>query len=271
MPEPSSPADTAPEQLPQDPLLADDTTGRDADAGPLLDPDAVFDDAAPVAGVTADAGAGGQRFDGDTSELGARACWALQELVGAPHVSEGSKHWPVVLQYEDALRSRLSELGLLLEIDHERRFAFTRQADDPSPRSRKLLRAKTLSLAASALALHLYQQYVISADDPIVETADMLEHMVAYKPQQDTDEAAFEKKVRTAIRSLEEASIIKRINDTERFVIHSVITSIITAEQLDTLQERYSAIAHGETPAESDNDTADDEADAAEHEETDEH
>ena len=48
------------------------------------------------------------RFDGDTSELPPEVCWALQELVAAPHVSSKSgKNWPVVLQYERELRSRL--------------------------------------------------------------------------------------------------------------------------------------------------------------------
>lgn len=249
-----------------EPLL--DTSSPTADGGnATLDPDAVFaDDAAPVAGSEVDSGARGQRFDGDTSALAAPVCWALQELVGAPHVSESSKHWPVVLQHEDTLRSRLSELGLLLEIDHERRFAFTKQADDPGPRSRKLLRARTLSLAASTLALHLYQQYLVSADDPIIETADMVDHMMAYKPHSDTDEAAFEKKVHTAIRSLEDAAIIRRVNGTERFLIHSVITSIITAEQLATLEQRYRAIARGEatTAPESDDEDSDNDEDETE-------
>ena len=69
------------------------------------------------------------------------------------------------------LRSRLSELGLALEVNREFGYAFTRQADDPSPRSRVILRTRTLSLAASALALYLYSQYVVSPDDPVVDTA----------------------------------------------------------------------------------------------------
>lgn len=248
MTDPSDMADSAGDALVQDELLADTAADDLAERTARLDPDEVFGDAGAVAaGSTVEPATREARFDGDTGELPAEACWALQELVGAPHVSAGSRHWPVVLQYEDLLHSRLSELGLLLEINHERRFAFTKQADDPSPRSRKLLRAKTLSLAASALALHLYQQYLVSASEPIVEKSDLLDHMLAYKPAGDTDEAGFEKKVHTAIRSLEDAAIIKRIDGTERYLIHSVITSIITAEQVTTLDQRYRAIARGET------------------------
>ena len=86
------------------------------------------------------------------------------------------------------LRSRLAELGLLLELNRDHRYAFTRQAEDPSPHSRVILRSKTLSLAASTLLLYLYTQYILSHDDPIVDRADMVEHMLAYKPANDTDE-----------------------------------------------------------------------------------
>ena len=187
------------------------------------------------------------RFDGDTSELPAEVCWALQELVAAPHVSSKSgKNWPVVLQYEHELRSRLSELGLVLEINRGHRYAFTRQADDPSPRSRVVLRTRTLTLAASALALYLYSQYVVSPDDPVVDSADMIDHMMAYKKADDTDEAGFQQKVQSAIKALDTAWIIKPVKGTSRYVIYGVITAILTAEQVTALEERYRAIAQGE-------------------------
>ena len=114
---------------------------------PPLSPAEVFDDGADEAvGAHVDSGERPARFDGDTSDLPAEACWALQELVASPHLSDRNKHhWPVVLQYEGLLRSRLSELGLILEINREYRYAFTRQAEDPSPRSRTILRSRTLS------------------------------------------------------------------------------------------------------------------------------
>ncbi|HEY0637400.1 MAG TPA: DUF4194 domain-containing protein [Pseudonocardiaceae bacterium] len=196
------------------------------------------------------------RFDGDTSELPPDVCWTLQELVAAPHVTDRSrKHWPVVVQYEEVLRSRLSELGLVLEINHEHRYAFTRQAGESSPHSRIILRARTLSLAASALALYLYQQYLVAPGDPVVETTDMVDHMMAYKREDDTDEAAFQKKIRTAVKSLDDASIIKQIKGTERYLVHGVITSILTAERVEALQQLYLAVARGEANQPEDDDT----------------
>jgi uncharacterized protein DUF4194 len=186
------------------------------------------------------------RFEGDTSELPPEACWALQELIAAPHVLEQPNgHWSALLKHEDRLRSRLSELGLLLEVNHERGYAFTRQASDPSPHGRTLLRARTLSLAASALALWLYNQYLIAPEDPVVEEPDMIDHLLGYKPPSDTDEAGFAKRSRTAIRSLEEAHLIRAIPGTSRYLIYPVITSVLSAERVAVLTARYRELAVG--------------------------
>jgi hypothetical protein len=219
-----------------------------AATGPTLDAAEVFADAADAAvGSHIDSGARRPRFDSDTSELSPEACWALQELVAAPHLSDKTKHhWPVVLQYEEVLRSRLSELGLTLEINREYRYAFTRQADDPSPHSRTILRSRTLTLMASALALYLYQQYIMSPGDPVVDTSDMVDHMLAYKRADDTDEVGFVKKVKAAINILDDAAIIKPIKGTSRYLIYGVITAILTADQVTALHERYAAITRGE-------------------------
>ncbi|WP_129664539.1 DUF4194 domain-containing protein [Phytoactinopolyspora endophytica] len=219
-----------------------------------LDPTDVFDESASddAAGTRVGSGDHEARFDGDTSELPPEVCWTLQELVAAPHVSGSSRHWAVLLQHEKKLRSRLSELGLLLEINHEHRYAFTRQAEDPSQHSRAILRTKTLSLAASTLALYLYQQYLASPENPVVETADMIDHMMAYKRADDTDEAAFHKKVVTAIKSLDDAAIIKPVKGTDRYLVYGVITSVLTAERVEVLTRRYQAIARGDVPADDD-------------------
>lgn len=228
----------------------DDAMREAVEPAVKLDPADVFDQAADdTVGTHVDPGGREPRFDGDTSELPPEVCWTLQELVAAPHISEKDrKYWPVLLQYEDVLRGRLSELGLLLEINHEYRYAFTRQAEDPSVHSRVILRAKKLSLAASALALFLYQQYLTTPDDPIVATGEMVDHMMAYKRPEDTDEKAFRDKITAAIVALEKSAIIKPIKGTDRYLIYGVITSILTADRVDALEQRYRVIARGDTP-----------------------
>lgn len=196
------------------------------------------------AGTHLDTGPPTPRFDGDTSELPAELCWTLQELVVAPHIGEGSRSWAILLQHEDVLRSRLSELGLVLEISLEHGYACTQQADDPSPRARVLLRARTLSLSASALALYLYNQYLLAPDEPI-ETGDMVDHMLGYKPANDSDEAGFVKKIHAAIRSLDDAHVIQQVPDTTRYLVYPVIMSLLTADRVEALTAAYQSIAVG--------------------------
>lgn len=196
------------------------------------------------AGVGGAEGARAPRFEGDTSELPAEACWALQELVAAPHVTDQArKHWPAVLRYEQQLRSRLSELGLILEINRERGYAFTRQAEDPSPHSRILLRARTLSLAASALALYLYNQFLLAPEDPVVEYSEILDHMAVYRRSADTDEVDYRKRTNAAIASLEEAAILRQLGTSGRYLIHPVIVSVLSADRVEALRERFEAIS----------------------------
>lgn len=186
------------------------------------------------------------RFDGDTGQLPAEACWAMQELIAAPYLGANSKkHWSAVMTYTEQIRSRLSELNLVLEINAEHGYAFTRQADDPNPQARAVLKPRTLSLAASTLALYLYNQYIIAPDDAVVEKTDMVDHLLHYKPANDTDELGFRRRTDAAIKSLEELSIIKAVkgSDNRRFVVHAVITSILSAERVEALTARYAVLA----------------------------
>jgi len=242
-----TPAERALDDLPPGTVLDKDVLPVGLALAEPLDPAALRRVGGRPVGAVSEPGSD-PRFDGDTSELPPEACWALQELIAAPHVLEQARgSWAALLKYEDQLRSRLSELGLLLELNLERGYAFTRQASDPSPSSRTLLRARTLSLAASALALWLYNQYLIAPDEPVVEEADMIDHLLGYKPPNDTDEARFIERARKAIESLADIHVIKPIPGTERYLIYGVITSLLSAERLAALDVRYRAIASGTT------------------------
>lgn len=73
----------------------------------------------------------------------------------------------------------------------------------------------------------------------------MIDHMLSYKPANDTDEARFTARIRRAIESLEEVRIIRPIPGTERFLVYGVITSLLSAERVAALDARYRAIASG--------------------------
>ncbi|MBT0567639.1 DUF4194 domain-containing protein [Williamsia sp. CHRR-6] len=180
------------------------------------------------------------RFAGDTSELPAPVCYALQELIAAAHVSSKSRNWRAIEANEAIIRSRLSELNLLLEINTEYRYAFTRQVTDTDPRQRNILRASTLTLAASVLALYLRQKFLTSIDESAtVERTEMIDHMLTYKPSRDTDEAGFVRRIEAAINVLENRKIIRAVAGTDRYLIHGVIVSLLTPEQVEAYTAAY--------------------------------
>ncbi|WP_019203036.1 DUF4194 domain-containing protein [Tsukamurella sp. 1534] len=205
------------------------------------------------------------RFDGDSSQLPNSVCYALQELIAAPHVSSRSKNWAVIEAEETLLRSRLSELNLLLEINRETKHAFTRQVGENDPRQRNLLRAQSLSLAASVLALFLRLKYLSSPDETaVVERQEMIDHLLSFRPARDTDEAGFVKKADAAINQLETRRLIRRVGTGERYAVHSVIASLLTPEQVDLYTAAYRDLANadhdlGEAAATVETDAADDE------------
>lgn len=184
------------------------------------------------------------RFDGDTSALPAPVCYALQELVAAAHVSVRSRNWKTIEVHEEIIRSRLSELNLQLEINREHKYAFTRQVSENDPRQRNILRAQTLTLAASVLALFLRQKYLTSADESVVaERGEIIDHMLTYKPVSDTDESGFVKRIDAAINQLESRKIIRALPGTDRYVVHGVIASLLGPEQVAAYTEAYRRLA----------------------------
>jgi hypothetical protein len=77
----------------------------------------------------------------------------------------------------------------------------------------------------------------------------MIEHMLGYKPAEDTDEAGFVRKIHAAIRALDEAHVIKPVPGTSRYLIYGVITSLLSADGVEALTARYTAIAAGKPAA----------------------
>ncbi len=202
------------------------------------------DDSVPFGTSAGRAADTAPRFDGDTSQLPTPVCYALQELIAAPHVSARSKNWAAIEAHEEILRSRLSELNLVLEINRDTRNAFTRQVSENDPRQRNLLRAQSLSLAASVLALFLRLKHLSSPDETcVVDRTEMIDHLVSFRPARDTDEAGFLRKADAAINQLETRRLIRQVGSSDRYAVAGVIASLLTPEQVDTYTAAYRDLA----------------------------
>ena len=171
-----------------------------ADAGtPLAEPaEAQATPTAPLAGVSprdtfVD---GAALFPGDTGVLPMKVRQALVKLLKGPYVDGGrdEKLWTTLLDNQLILRSRLSELFLTLQLDHERKIAVLRPVDPEaiggSTRSSILRQQRALSRVETIVLLRLrllLDRHVTAQTDPTITREEIAELVAHYQPagQQD--------------------------------------------------------------------------------------
>jgi len=184
-------------------------------------------------------------YPGDTGELPEVARRVLVQLLIGPSL-ERERHprlWPGLLQHEQAIRSRLSELFLELILDAERGIAFTRQADTGELDSPILLRRSPLTFIDSVLLLYLRAQ--LSAADArgeraVVSADDMLEQLRLYQHQLNTDRAGFDKRAKAAIEKAKKNSILSLIRGSEdRYLVSPSLKLMFGAEEVAALASLY--------------------------------
>ncbi|MFT4125262.1 MAG: DUF4194 domain-containing protein [Gordonia sp. (in: high G+C Gram-positive bacteria)] len=192
------------------------------------------------------------RFDGDTSALPDRACWALQNLLTRRYVS-GDRHpqlWSWVTEYADDLRGRLSELDLRLRVVDELEVAFVEQVGYDSRWGRKLLKRETINTYDAILALHLAKYVRTVGDERALITREEIHELFAGVSNTiDRDLALFDKRIDHAIDKLDEIEILcPHRDDPDTFTVSPVITAIMTASVITDLQRQFEQfIGAGET------------------------
>jgi hypothetical protein len=171
-----------------------------ADAGtPVAEPaEAQATPTAPLAGVSprdtfVDSAA---LFPGDTGVLPMKVRQALVKLLKGPYIDGGrdEKLWTTLLDNQLILRSRLSELFLALQLDHERKIAVLRPVDPEaiggSTRSSILRQQRALSRVETIVLLRLrllLDRHVTAQTDPTITREEIAELVAHYQPagQQD--------------------------------------------------------------------------------------
>ncbi|OBC07703.1 DUF4194 domain-containing protein [Gordonia sp. 852002-50395_SCH5434458] len=183
------------------------------------------------------------RFDGDVSAMPDRACWALQNLLTRRHVSgdRNPQLWAWVTEYQDVLRSRLSELDLRLRLVDELQVAFVEQAGYESRWGRKILKRETIQTYDAILALHLAKFLRSSREETAIITREEIHEMFAGVTNTiDRDLALFDKRIERAIDKLEELDFLRRHrDDPDTFTVSPVITAVMTASVITDLQHQF--------------------------------
>ncbi|WP_457973281.1 DUF4194 domain-containing protein [Arthrobacter sp. D1-17] len=139
---------------------------------------------------------GAALFPGDTGVLPMKVRQALVKLLKGPYVDGGrdEKLWTTLLDNQLILRSRLSELFLTLQLDHERKVAVLRPVDPEaiggSTRSSILRQQRALSRVETIVLLRLrllLDRHVTAQTDPTITREEIGELVAHYQPagQQD--------------------------------------------------------------------------------------
>jgi hypothetical protein len=139
---------------------------------------------------------GAALFPGDTGVLSMKVRQALVKLLKGPYIDGGrdEKLWTVLLDNQVILRSRLSELFLTMELDHERKIAVLRPVDPEaiggSTRSSILRQQRALSRVETIVLLRLrllLDRHVTAQTDPTITREEIADLVAHYQPagQQD--------------------------------------------------------------------------------------
>jgi Domain of unknown function (DUF4194) len=139
---------------------------------------------------------GAALFPGDTGVLPMKVRQALVKLLKGPYVDGGrdEKLWTTLLDNQLILRSRLSELFLTLQLDHERKIAVLRPVDPEaigaSSRSSILRQQRALSRVETIVLLRLrllLDRHVTAQTDPTITREEIAELVAHYQPSGQQD------------------------------------------------------------------------------------
>lgn len=213
-----------------------------------------------------DAGKSAILFEGDVGELKLETRRVLVQLLIGPSIDgrRQQKLWTMLVRDEAIIRSRLSDLFLLLVVDPEAQVAFTRQAQSEGIDMPRLLRRSQLTFLDSVLLLHLRERLARAeahGERAGVSEAEMLEDLVLYERAVSTDRAGFVKRAESAIEKVKTNSILHKIRGSEsRYEVSPTLKILFSIEQLQDLKAQYQALANGGVAEDSEPEPAEGEA-----------
>ena len=191
-------------------------------------------------------------FAGDTGELPIETRRVLVQLLLGPTLDSQrqTKLWPVLLRDERVVRARLHELFLELIIDRDQQVAYTRQVVDADLDIPVLLRKASLTFLQSALLLYLREQLIVGearGERAVVSRAELIEHLSAYEPAHNRDQAKFAKQAAGAVERAKELSLLRKLRGGEdRFEVSPTLKLLFSADEIQTLTATYRALVeHG--------------------------
>lgn len=224
---------------------------------------------------------GAALFPGDTGVLPMKVRQALVKLLKGPYIDGGrdEKLWTVLLDNQVILRSRLSELFLTLQLDHERKIAVLRPVDPDiiggSARSSILRQQRALSRVETIVLLRLrllLDRHVTAQTDPTITREEITDLVAHYQPAGQQDALRDSDVVTRAITKLLARQLLLPTGLDDVYTISNALPLALPFENIGDIPAHIEALVaasadqSGTEPfldLDADNGAEDDDADAA--------
>ncbi|KRF11312.1 hypothetical protein ASG90_16240 [Nocardioides sp. Soil797] len=183
-------------------------------------------------------------FEGDEGGLELAQRQALVALLKQRFISARThpRDWQVLIDHERALRSRLNDLFLDLQVDRAREVAWKRQAvSETGSRFPTLLYDAPWSREETIVLVHLRDRLragVAGGELRVfVDREDVVNHVASFRPPHATDEAGDERRARNAVTSVAKSGLLIATASEDRYEISEAVEPLLPLELLAELLE----------------------------------
>ncbi|MDQ0674776.1 hypothetical protein QFZ36_002337 [Pseudarthrobacter siccitolerans] len=199
---------------------------------------------------------GAALFPGDTGVLSMKVRQALVKLLKGPYVDGGrdEKLWTVLLDHQVILRSRLSELFLTMQLDHERKIAVLRPVDPDaiggSTRSSILRQQRALSRVETIVLLRmrlLLDRHVTAQTDPTITREEISDLVAHYQPAGQQDALRDSDVVNRAITKLLARQLLLPTGLDDVYTISNALPLALPFENIGDIPAQIEALAAATT------------------------
>ncbi|WP_284755742.1 DUF4194 domain-containing protein [Arthrobacter sp. efr-133-R2A-120] len=194
---------------------------------------------------------GAALFPGDTGVLPMKVRQALVRLLKGPYVDGGrdEKLWTTLLDNQVILRSRLSELFLSMQLDHERKIAVLRPVDPEaiggSARSSILRQQRALSRVETIVLLRLrllLDRHVTAQTDPVISREEIAELVAHYQPSGQQDALRDTDVVNRTITKLLARQLLLATGIEDTFAISKALPLALPFENIGDIPAQIEAL-----------------------------
>lgn len=199
---------------------------------------------------------GAALFPGDTGVLPMKVRQALVRLLKGPYIDGGrdERLWTTLLDNQLILRSRLSELFLTLQLDHERKVAVLRPVDPEaiggSTRSSILRQQRALSRVETIVLLRLrllLDRHVTAQTDPTITREEIAELVAHYQPAGQQDALRDSDVVNRAITKLLARQLLLATGLDEVYTISNALPLALPFENIGDIPAQIDALVAAST------------------------